>query len=155
MANIRLELPLSADIAQRMLNRPSSVHYEFLLEAETIELSIAPPDPGFDPREHWRRVQPHLKDFMDWWRRDRQKDSQLVVFLDVWWKFVAECNGLPTFQMLSEWVVEEASRAWITLQYDHEGVIGVLTSGQRFASTRDERESLVATYSMMRALGLL
>jgi len=155
MANIRLELPLSADIAESMLNRTSSVWYDILLEAETIELSVAQPEPGFDPRQHWHRVQEHLNDFMHWWRRDRQKDPHLVVFLDVWWTFVAECNRLPTFQMLSEWVVQEAPRAWITLQYDHVGPIGQLTRGQRFASTRDERESLVATYSMMRALGLL
>lgn len=154
MANIRLELPLSADIADSMLNCTRSFQYELLLAADTIELSVAPPDPGFDPREHWRLVQRHLHDFKSWWDQDREKDAQLVVFLDVWWQFVAECEGLPTFQKLSDWVVLKAGRARITLQYDPVGPMGQLTRREQFIRNRDERESLVATYSMMHALGI-
>jgi len=155
MANIRLELPLSADIVESMLNDTRSVEYDILLAADTIELSVAPPDPGLDPLQHWRRVQPHLRDFMDWWHRDRRRDAQLVIFLDVWWTFVSECDGLPTFQMLSDWVVREAQRARIILRYDPSGRIGVYTRGEGIARTRDHQESLVATYSMMRALGMI
>jgi len=121
MANIRLELPSSADIVESMLNRTRSIEYEILLAADTIELSVAPPAPGFDPSQHWRQVQGHLRDFMEWWDSERRKNAQLIIFLDVWWTFVAECNGLPTFQMLSGWVVQKAQDAWIMLRYDPYG----------------------------------